>query len=78
MAEIRQSNMPVYFKKAVFDQCVLPVLTYGCEPLVLNKLTKVEFRTTQRTMKSSTLGLTKRDRKRADDTRATTQVQDIT
>lgn len=48
------------------------MLTYGCEPLLLNKLTKAEFRTTQRTMKRSKLGFAKKDIKRADDARATT------
>ena len=31
-----KSNMPYCLKKQLFDQCVSPVLTYGCEIWTLN------------------------------------------
>lgn len=31
------SNIPVCLKRKVFDQCVLPVLTYGAKTLTLTK-----------------------------------------
>ena len=39
--------MPLYLKKRTFDQCVLPVMTYGCETWTLksdltNKLQVVQ------------------------------------
>jgi hypothetical protein len=29
-------NIPLFLKKRGYDQCVLPVMTYGCETCMLN------------------------------------------
>ena len=39
-----KSNMPFCLKRKLFDQCVLPVLTYGCETWTLNSKSTVEPR----------------------------------
>ncbi|KAJ8871273.1 hypothetical protein PR048_027581 [Dryococelus australis] len=50
---VLKSNMPINLKKTVYDQCALPVLTYGCETWPLNRLTKGKLRTAQRAMERS-------------------------
>ena len=35
-AHILKSKMPMALKRKVFNQCILPVLTYGSETWVLN------------------------------------------
>jgi len=48
--------------RRVFDQCVLPVMTYGAETLTLTKKTINRIRVTQRVMERSMLGISLRDR----------------
>ena len=74
---IFKSNMPVALKRIAFDQCVLPVLTYGCETWTLTEFSKGKLRTAQRGTERAMLGYTKKDRKRANDIRAITKVHDI-
>ena len=51
------NSMPMCLKKKVFEQCLIPTLTYGCEtwPLKINTLHKI--RTTQRAMERKILGI---------------------
>lgn len=62
LRDVFKSDLPVCLKRKVFDQCVLPVLTYGAETLTLTKTSANKIRTTQRAMERSMLGLTLRDR----------------
>ncbi|KAI5743429.1 hypothetical protein M8J77_018082 [Diaphorina citri] len=64
-AMVFKSNMPLELKKQVFDQCVLPVLTYGSETWTLTEYIKGKLRTAQRAMERSMLGVKKQDRIRA-------------
>lgn len=57
-----KSNIPTCLKKKVFNQCVLPVLTYGAETLTLTKKTVNKIRVAQRAMERSMLGVSLRDR----------------
>lgn len=57
-----KTNIPVCLKRKVFEQCVLPVLTYGAETLTLTRKSVEKIRVTQRAMERSMLGLTLRDR----------------
>ena len=45
------NDMPMCLKKKVFEQCIIPTLTYGCEtwPLKINTVQNV--RSTKRAMK---------------------------
>ncbi|KAJ8868462.1 hypothetical protein PR048_029990 [Dryococelus australis] len=74
---VLKSNMPVYFKKKVFDECVLPVLTYACQTWTLNCQAKQKLRTAQRGIERAMLGFTRRDRKRTDYIQSVTKVRDI-
>ncbi|XP_023217382.1 sodium channel protein type 3 subunit alpha-like [Centruroides sculpturatus] len=51
-------------KRKVFDQCVLPVLTYGSETWTLRKSEIQRLQTIQRNMERCMLGITRRDQKR--------------
>ena len=42
-----KSNMPFFLKGKLFDQCVLPVLTYSCETWMLNSKSIQKLNTTQ-------------------------------
>lgn len=59
---ILKSDIPMCLKRKVFNQCVLPVLTYGAETLTLTKQTANKIRVAQRGMERSMLGLSLRDR----------------
>ncbi|KAJ8868749.1 hypothetical protein PR048_030289 [Dryococelus australis] len=72
-----KSKNPEFLKKQVFNQCVLPVLTYACQTWILNCRAKQKLRTAQRGVERAMLGFTRRDRKRADYIRSVTKVRDI-
>ncbi len=71
--DIMNSNLPLSLKKKVYNQCILPVLTYGSETW---HLTKEEERK-QRGMEMKMLDITWRDRRRATWIRKQTKVENI-
>ena len=76
-AIIFKSRMPIPLKKRAFDQCILPIMTYGCETWILKKEIIRKLQVTQKSMERCMLGITKRDRKRIEWIRQKTQVIDI-
>ena len=68
--------MPLCLKSLkIFDQCVLQVLTYGCETWNLSvKMIQNSERVAQKGMERCMLGISKRDRKRNTIIRAQTKV----
>lgn len=56
-----KAELPNCLKRKVFNQCVLPVLTYGAETLTLTKRTIKKIRVTQLAMERSMLGISLRD-----------------
>ncbi|MGH0163180.1 UNVERIFIED_CONTAM: hypothetical protein FKN15_055638 [Acipenser sinensis] len=51
LSMVLKGKLPLCLKRKVFNQCVLPVLTYGCETWTLNaKMTK-KLQTTQQKRK---------------------------
>jgi len=59
---IFKSKLPMCLKRKVYNQCVLPVMMYGCETWTLNAQTTQRLRVTQRAMERCMLGITRRDR----------------
>lgn len=57
-----KSDIPMCLKRKVFNQCVLPVLTYGAETLILTKKTIHKIGVVQRAMERAMLGISLRDR----------------
>ena len=74
---IFKSDMPFCMKRKLFDQCVLPVLTYGCETWTLNSKSIQKLNTTQRSMERQMLNITRYDKKRNIWIRNQTKVCDI-
>ena len=75
--DIMKSKLPLSLKRKVFNQQVLPVLTYGSESWSLTKTLERKLRTTQRGMERIMVGVTLRDRKRASWIREQTRVDDV-
>lgn len=76
LRDVFKSDIPVCLKRRVFDQCVLPVMTYGAETLTLTKKTIKRIRVTQRAMERSMLGISLRDRTPNNEIRRRTGVAD--
>lgn len=57
-----KSDIPISLKRKVYNQCVLPVMTYGAETLTLTKKSANKLRVTQRAMERAILGVSLRDR----------------
>ncbi|CAG9565546.1 unnamed protein product [Danaus chrysippus] len=77
LRRIFSSRIPQCLKTKVFDQCVLPVLTYGTEtwPLTMGLIRKLKV--TQRAMERAMLGVSLRDQIRNEEIRRRTGVTDI-
>ena len=50
-------KLPMSLRRQVFDQCVLPSMTYGCQTWSLSKAMGQELRTAQRAMERKMLNL---------------------
>ena len=77
LKHILKSRLPICLKRKVFDQCVLPVLTYGAETLTLTLTSARNLKVTQRKMERSMLGLNLRDHVKNEDLRRRSGVTDI-
>ena len=74
---IMRSNLPMSMKKKVFNQCVVPTMTYACETCATTKRMDNKLRVTQRAMERLMAGVTKKDRIRNTELRRKTKVEDI-
>ena len=74
---ILRSSLPLCLKRKVFNQCILPVMTYGSETWTLTKSLERKLVSAQRAMERIMLGVSLRDRKRATWIRDQTRVDDI-
>lgn len=77
LRDIFSSKIPQCLKTQVFDQCVLPVMTYGAETWSLTVGLLEKLRVTQRAMERAMLGVSLRDRIRNTEIRQRTKVTDI-
>ena len=76
-SDIMNSSMPICLKRKVFDQCILPAITYASETWTLTAKMENKLEAAQRNMERSMLGITMRDRKTHEWIREKTKVQDI-
>ena len=60
---MRDKNVPMRLKRKVFNECILPVMTYGCETWSLSNTQLEKLVTTQRKMERIMIGVTLKDRK---------------
>lgn len=70
-------KIPTCLKRKIFEQCIMPAMTYGSETWTLTKAMERKLQTTQRSMERMMLGYTRRDRKSNDWIRQKTKVRDI-
>ena len=61
--EIMKGNTPICLKRKVYQQCIQPAMTYGCQTWATIKRVQERMRTAQRSMKRFMIGVTKRDHK---------------
>ena len=74
---VLKSKIPQSLKTKVFNQCVLPAMTYACETWTLTAGMIHELKVAQRNMERVMLGITLRDRVRNELIRQRTKVVDV-
>ena len=74
---ILKGSLPLCLKKKIFDQCILPILTYTAETWTLTKRAIRKLQVTQRSMERCMIGITKLDKKRNQWIRNQTKVIDV-
>ena len=74
---MRDKNVPVRLKRKAFNECMLPVMTYGCETWSLSNTQLEKLVTTQRKMERIMIGVTLKDRKSTEWIRKQSDVTDI-
>lgn len=57
-----KSDIPICLKRKVYEQCVLPVITYGAETLILTKKSAENLRVAQRAMDRAMFVITRKDK----------------
>ena len=74
---MRDKNVPMRLKRKVFNECILPVMTYGCETWSLSNTQLEKLVTTQRKMERIMIGVTLKDRKSTEWIRKQSGLTDI-
>ena len=64
-------------RKRMYDQCVMPTMTYGAETWTTTKHLKQKLMTAQRAMERRMLNITIRDKIRNSEIRKQTKVKDV-
>ncbi|CAH2235385.1 jg5953 [Pararge aegeria aegeria] len=77
LRRVFSSPIPQCLKTKVFDQCVLPVMTYGAETWTLTARLIHKLQVAQRAMERAMLGISLRDKIRNEVIRQRTKVTDI-
>ena len=73
----RDEDLPLSLKVQVFNQCLIPVLSYGEETWATTKKLEKKLRVTERAMERIMVGVTRKDRVRNEDLRKKTNARDI-
>ncbi|XP_072938827.1 uncharacterized protein [Epargyreus clarus] len=77
LRDIFSSKIPQSLKSKMFEQCVLPVMTYGAETWSFTVSLIRRLKVAQRAMERAMLGISLRDRIRNEEIRRRTKVTDI-
>ncbi|XP_072938941.1 uncharacterized protein [Epargyreus clarus] len=77
LRDIFSSKIPQSLKSKMFEQCVLPVMTYGAETWSFTVGLIRRLKVAQRAMERAMLGISLRDRIRNEEIRRRTKVTDI-
>ena len=60
---MRDKNVPMRLRRKIFNECILPLMTYGCETWSLGNTQLEKQVTTQRKIERIMIGVTLKDRK---------------
>jgi hypothetical protein len=71
------SKIPLCLKRKLYNQCILPVMTYGCQTWVLTQAQLNRLQVTQRKMERIMLGITLMDKVNNSIIRAKTRLTDV-
>ncbi|CAK1604107.1 unnamed protein product [Parnassius mnemosyne] len=77
LRHIFSSDIPQNLKTKLYNQCVLPVMTYGTETWSFTAGRMRKLKVAQRAMERAMLGVSLRDKLRNEDIRSRTRVTDI-
>ena len=77
LGHILRSELPMCLKRKVFNQCIIPTMTYASETWTVTRHMKTRMKVTQRAMERTMLGITRRDRWKNEFIRSKTGVDDI-
>lgn len=75
---MKNKEMSMTIKRKLFDTCILPVLTYGCQTWALNKSHYKKLEICQNAMERSMMGKRLSDKVRNIDIKKCTKTKDIT
>ncbi|PZC79969.1 hypothetical protein B5X24_HaOG215559 [Helicoverpa armigera] len=75
---MKNTEIKMNIKAKLYNTCVLPVLTYGCQTWALTKEQNNKLRTCQTAMERSMLNIKKSDRIRNTKIRKRTKIEDVT
>ena len=71
-----KSNLPLCLKKKVFNQCILPTMSYAAETWTLSKIIKSKLAVPQRAMEKVMIGISRRNKWRNNEIRQRIKVKD--
>ncbi|XP_030025374.2 uncharacterized protein LOC115443910 [Manduca sexta] len=74
---MKSTDLNTSIKRKVFNTCVLPCITYGCETWSLTKHHRNMLEHCQRSMERSLIGIKKQDKRRNTFIRSKTKVTDV-
>lgn len=74
---LNDKKITVWIKKRIFDMCILPTMTYGCQTWTLTNQRKNKLRSAQRAMERRMLNISIRQRIPHKDIRRRTGLKDI-
>ena len=72
-----KSDIPITLKRKLFNQCILPAMTYACETWTMTKAMKCRIAAAQRRMERSMLGISWEEHKTNEWVRNKSNIQDI-
>lgn len=78
LKHIFKGNFQIEIKRKIFDMCVSPTMTYGCQTWALTKLQEQKIKSNQNRMERSMLKITWKDKMRVSEIKKKTRIADIT
>lgn len=75
---MKNKEMSINIKRKLYNACILPVLTYGCQTWALTKAKNNKLEVCQRSMERSMLNIKKSDRVRNAKIREKTKLENVT